>query len=191
MDLSGRLSTFPLADLLQWAFHDRCTGELVVRRSHREKRVFFKSGEILACFSDDPAEYYGRHLVLNEMLNKKQVVFALTYCQRRGTRLGVALQELGLLPPEEIQRTLRLQIEDSVCDLFLWRRGVFFFQEHELQEEQLLPEPISTLGLVLEGARWLDEYRRIRETIVLDDVLLLPGPNHGGERRTPMLRRIM
>ena len=118
------------------------------------------------------------------------MVFALTYCQRRGTRLGVALQELGLLPPDEIQRTLRRQIEDSVCDLFLWRRGVFFFQESEPPEEELLPEPINTLGLVLEGARWMDEYARLRELILHDDVLLRPGPNRDGKRSSPLQRRI-
>jgi len=64
MEFSGRLAAFPPAELLQWAHHERRTGALVFRRSRRQKRVFFEKGEVVACLSDDPADYYGQHLQL-------------------------------------------------------------------------------------------------------------------------------
>jgi hypothetical protein len=175
MEFSGRLSAFPLGDLLQWAKNDRCTGALVIRRSEREKRIYFHAGEVVGCLSNDSAEYYGQHLVLSGHLSDDQLFHALSHCSTRGVRLGMALRELGLLSPEVIQQTLREQIEDVVCDLFLWQRGIFYFQSEMPQEEEILPEPINVVGLVMEGSRWLDEVTRIRRVLVHDNVVLRRG----------------
>src|SRR4051794_12734525 len=175
MEFSGRLTAFPMGDLLQWAQNERCTGALVIRRSEREKRIYFHAGEVVGCLSNDAAEYYGQHLVLNGHLTDDQLFQALSHCSTRSVRLGVALRELGLLSAEVIQQTLRRQIEDVVCDLFLWQRGIFYFQSEMPQEEEILPEPINGLGLVMEGSRWLDEVTRIRRVLVHDDVVLRQG----------------
>jgi hypothetical protein len=191
MEFSGRLSAFPPSDLLQWALNDRRTGALVVRRSEREKRIYFHSGEVIACISNDPAEFYGQHLVLNGHLKADQLFEALTFCTTNGLRLGTALLELGLLTPEVVQQTLRAQIEDVICDLFLWERGVFYFQAEMPLEEEILPEPIHAIGLIMEGTRWLDDYRRIRKLFVHDNMVLRRGARWpGGADLAPVERRI-
>ena len=190
MEFSGRLTSFPPADLMQWALNDRRTGALVVRRSEREKRIYFHAGEVIACLSNDPAEYYGQHLLVNGYLKQDQLFQALTFCTTKGLRLGSALTELGLLSPEVVQQTLRAQIEDSICDLFLWERGVFYFQAEMPQEEEILPEPIHSMGLVMEGTRWLDEYRRIRTVFIHDNLILKRGAKWPGKELPPLEKRI-
>ena len=190
MEFSGRLAAFPVSDILQWAANDRRSGALVVRRARREKRIYFRDGEVVACMSDDPAEYYGRHLLLQGHLDESRLVKALTYCQKQGKRLGQGLRELGLLSPALIQETLRTQIEDTVCDLFLWRDGVFFFQAEVPPLEEILPEPIHTVGLVMEGMRWIDEHQRIRTIFIHDNVVLKRGVRWPGERLSPLQKRI-
>jgi hypothetical protein len=190
MEFSGRLSAFPPSDLLQWALNDRRTGALVMRRSDREKRVYFHAGEVITCLSNDPAEYYGQHLLLNGHLQQNQLFQALTYCTTQGVRLGTALRELGLMSPERIQQTLRAQIEDSICDLFLWERGVFYFQADLPAEEEILPEPIHAMGLIMEGTRWLDEYRRIRKLFIHDNMVVRRGATWPGTDLSPVERRL-
>jgi hypothetical protein len=190
MEFSGRLSAFPPSDLLQWALNERRTGALVLRRSEREKRVYFHGGEVISCFSNDPAEYYGQHLLLNGHLQQDQLFQALTYCTTQGVRLGTALRELGLMTPERVQQTLRAQIEDTICDLFLWERGVFYFQAEMPVEEEILPEPIHSMGLIMEGTRWLDEYRRIRKLFIHDNMVLRRGASWPGAGLSPVERRI-
>lgn len=192
MEFSGRLTAFPLGDLLQWAKNDRCTGALVIRRNEREKRIYLHAGEVVGCLSNDPAEYYGQHLVLHGHLSDDQLFQALSHCATHGTRLGVALRELGMLPPEVIQQTLREQIEDVICDLFLWQRGIFYFQSEMPQEEEILPEPINVMGLMMEGTRWMDEVARMRRVLVHDGVVLRRGDRWpGGEALPPVQRRIV
>ena len=175
MEFSGRLAAFPMADLLQWARNEGCTGALVIRRSQREKRIYFNSGDVVGCMSNDPAEFYGQYLLLHGHVDDSQLFLALSSCAARGVRLGVALQDLGMLPPQVIQQTLRSQIEGQLCALFLWQRGVLYFLAELPPEEEILPEPINVLGLVMEGGRWLDELSRIRRVLVHDNVVLRRG----------------
>jgi hypothetical protein len=190
MDFSGRLAAFPMGDLLQWAKNERRTGALVVRRSEREKRVYFHQGDIVGCVSDDPAEFYGQYLLVNGHLDESQLYKALTHCTTQNVRLGAALRALDLLAPDVIQRTLRGQIEEAICDMFLWPRGLFYFRAEMLQDEELLPEPIDTLALALEGSRWVDEMARIRRILVHDEVVLKRGEKWPGDDLPPLSRRL-
>jgi Domain of unknown function (DUF4388) len=192
MDFSGRLAAFPVSDLLQWAHSERCTGALVIRRSQREKRIFFHAGEVVGCLSDDPAEYYGQYLVLHGHLKEDQLFEAISLSTSKGIRLGAAILELGLLDPGVVQRTLRAQIEDALCDLFLWERGIFYFQAEMPQEDDILPEPINVMGLMMEGTRWKDEVYRIRRVLVHDGMVLRRGERFpGGDGLSPVQRRIV
>lgn len=179
-----------MCDLLQWAKNERRTGALVIRRSAREKRVYLDRGDVVGCLSDDPAEYYGQHLLIYGHLTDKQLFQALTHCTQKKVRLGAALRVLGFLPDDVIQRTLREHIEDVIWDLFLWPRGVFYFQEEMLPEEDLLPEPIDTMGLILEGTRWTDELERIRRLLIHDGVVLRRGAQWPGVDLPPLDRRV-
>lgn len=189
-EFSGRLSAFPPSDILQWAHNDKRTGALVVRRSGHSKRIYFRDGAVVACLSDDPAEHYGQLLVLHGYLDHAGLMRALGECQRSNLRLGVVLRELGILAPEEIQRTLRQQMEDAICDIFLWRGGVFYFEEDEPPREEILPSPIDPLRLALEGARWIDDYARFRRLFIHDNIVLGRGGSWPGEGLSPLAERV-
>jgi hypothetical protein len=94
------------------------------------------------------------------------------------------------MAPEKVQQTLRAQIEDTICDLFLWERGVFYFQAEMPAEEEILPEPIHAIGLIMEGTRWLDEYRRIRKLFIHDNMVVRRGASWPGRDLSPVERRI-
>ncbi len=190
MEFSGRLAAFPIADLLSWAHNDRRSGSLVVRRSGSEKRVFLREGEVVACLSSDPAEFYGQYLLAQGYIDEAGLVRALQHCQRRGTLLGSALEQLGLLPRARVLETLRVHVEDQVCELFLWKSGIFYFTNEHLPDAQVLPEPIRSEALALEGSRRADEHGRIRQLFVHDNIVLsrtAKVPN----ATTPLERRVL
>jgi len=190
MEFSGRLAAFPMSDLLQWAKNEGRTGALVIRRSAREKRIYFDRGDVIGCLTADPAEYYGQHLLIRGHLTENQLFQALTHCTQRKVRLGKALRELELLPDEVIQRTLREHIEEAIWDIFLWPRGLFYFQAEMLPEEELLPAPMDTMGLILEGMRWVDELARMRRVLIHDGVVIRRGERWPGDGLSPLDRRV-
>ncbi len=185
MEFSGRLASFPIAELLTWAANDRRTGSLVLRRTSREKRIYFENGEIVACLTDSTTEFYGQHLLLEGHLDPDVLTRCLVQCQEEGKRLGVVLVEEGFLARQIIERTLAEQIEDLICDVFLWDRGIFFFQSDQPPAEDILAQPINTLGLVLEGTRWVDELIRAREIFTHDNLFLRRVPKEEPEDLSP------
>ena len=175
MEFSGRLGAVSMSELLQWPQNERRSGSLVVRTARREKRVLFERGLVVGCVSGDPAEYFGQHLLLNGFLERERLLEALSLCRRSGARLGTALVDLGFLAPESASWALAKHVEERVCDLFLWRHGVFYFLQEMPEVGDRLTEPLDPLALALEGTRWSDEHDRIRELLVHDGVVVRPG----------------
>jgi hypothetical protein len=190
MEFSGRLASFPIGDILQWAQNDRRSGALVVRRSGAEKRVYLLDGDIVACYSDDAAEYFGQYLLTRGLLAEADLIRALTHCQKRGGRLGRVLVELGLLGTDEMRAALREHVEDLVCELFLWKTGIFYFTTESVPADQTLPAPLPAAALALEGSRRADEYLRIRRLFVHDHVALVAG-KRAAESPSPLAARIL
>lgn len=190
MEFSGRLASFPIGDILQWAHNDQRAGALVVRRSGSEKRIFLRNGDVVACFSDDPAEFFGQHLLVNGLLDEKDLIRALKHCQKTGQKLGDALQTMGILPTEKVQEALRHHVENQVCDIFLWRSGIFYFAAESLASELELSQPLSGVALAMEGSRWIDEAQRVRRVFVHDNVVLQRGRKAPQGLLTPLERRI-
>jgi hypothetical protein len=191
VEFTGRLDVFPTAALLQWAGTERRTGALVVRSEGREKQLLFQVGRLVGCLSSDPREHFGQYLLLHGHLEPPALVEALGHCRQHGRRLGASLAELGMLPEATIRRTLREAIEASVCDLFLWKHGLFYFVERTLPVEQLTSEPIEMMHLVLEGTRWIDEQARLRAILVSDQVVLSRGAAFATEDLAPVARQIV
>jgi hypothetical protein len=191
MEFSGRLVSFPIAELLQWAHTDRRTGALVVRRTSREKRIYFDQGRIAACLTDQPSEYYGQFLLLNGYIDEVTLVASIDQCRGGKIRLGKVLEEQGILSRKEVERTLRQHMEDLILDIFLWRHGVFFFSAEKPPAEEILAEPVDTLGMALEGARWSDELTRIRTVFEHDQVVLDLVPGHVPQVLGARQRRIV
>ena len=190
MEFSGRLASFPIAELLTWAANDRRTGSLVLRRTSREKRIYFEQGEIVACLTDSTTEFYGQHLLLEGHISADNLTRCLVQCQEEGKRLGAVLVERGILGLDVVERTLADQIEDLIRDVFLWNRGIFFFQADQPPAEDILAQPINTLALVLEGTRWVDELSRIREVFTHDNLYLRRAAKEPPEDLSPRARTI-
>src|ERR1700753_2145226 len=57
-------------------------------------------------------------------------------------------------------------------------------------EEEILSEPIHAIGLIMEGTRWLDEYRRIRKLFVHDNMVVRRGASWPGEDLSSVERRV-
>ena len=190
MEFSGRLAAFPIADLLSWAHNDRRSGSLVVRRSGSEKRVYLRDGDVVACLSSDPSEFFGQFLLAQGCVDEAGLLAALKLCQKDGVLLGAAVARLGLMKAAQVEDSLRTHVEDQVCELFLWKSGIFYFTNETLPDGQVLPEPLRAAGLALEGSRRADEHARIRRLFVHDNIVLKRGEKRAAQGG-PVERRIL
>jgi hypothetical protein len=165
MGLTGNLRTMDLPEILQWVSLGHKTGTLHLERGSIEKRISFREGGIYTSWSNDPRESLGQYLIRHHRLSEEQLFRAMLRQEERAQPLGTVLLDEGLLEEEDLRGLLEQKAQETVYDVFLWPEGRFEFVDGELPEAGLVFLDLDVTHVVLEGARRMDEWRRIRKVI--------------------------
>ena len=99
----------------------------------------------------------------------------------REHKLGEILVSIGFLPREELERYIRVQIEEAVYYLFTWTSGTFNFEAGVRPEREDFLVRINPEYLLLEGARRVDEWSLIEKKIPSFDLIFAVDGTHIGE----------
>jgi hypothetical protein len=165
MPITGNLETMNLAELLQWLANNRQTGTLIISNGAVEKRIYLQKGSILSSSSSDPKRLLGHFLVSKGVISEEMLAQAMAVQEQQGGLLGEILVEGGAIEQETLDRMLRLNAEENICDLFAWEQGSFEFLDGELPDHDLVPMSANITGLIMEGMRRIDHARAMKEVI--------------------------
>jgi hypothetical protein len=165
MSLTGNLRTMPLTDILQWASTGQKSGTLHLERRVVEKRIVFFEGLITTSWSNDPRESLAQFLMRDRLVTEEQLFRAMLQQEETGAPLGSILIGEHRISEDQLKHALRVKIEETIYDLFLWPEGRFEFREGEGVEEALVQTELPVTQVVLEGIRRTDEWLRIREVL--------------------------
>ncbi|BDU69757.1 hypothetical protein GETHOR_18580 [Geothrix oryzae] len=174
MALSGDLATMGLEDIFQWLAVGKKTGVLELRGSLHTKRVAFHEGRITSIWSSDPREYLGQYLLAFNRITEEQLRDALATQEDEQQLLGRILINRQLVTEAEIRRIVQLKVEESIYDTFLWNVGSFEFHDGAASHQKSMLLSLDVTGIVLEGARRMDDWKRIRKVIKGGDAVLAP-----------------
>ena len=193
MGITGNLETMQLAELLQWLSQSKKTGTLVIDNTAVKKRIFFRDGRIISSASTDPREYLGQFLVSRNYITNEELTGAIQMQEKTGMLLGKILVSIGAIQEEELHRMLQLKAEEAIFDIFAWPAGSFEFLDGELPKLEMIPISLDVTGLVMEGARRVDEWRRIRGVIPSLDAIPVTVVDDaaGDESLPPAERRVL
>ncbi len=173
MSLSGNLKTVSFPDILQLLATGKKTGLLEIRTATRQKEVAFKEGNIIHASSVNSSEDLLGQMLLNRgKLSKKDLEKAITLHKQTGRQLGTTLIDMGVFDKSEIAECLKQQIEEIVYNLFSWRDGDFLFHEGAAPKNAPFLVELSTMSVIMEGTRRIDEWIEIQKVLPPDDVLL-------------------
>ncbi len=165
MGLSGTLRTMELPEILQWIERGQLTGTLEIESGSVRKQIVFKGGRFYSSASNDPREHLGQLLVRERLVTEEQLFSALLRQEEEGSPLGAILVEEGVLGEGDLRRALAAKVVESVYDLFLWEDGRFEFRDGEVPGRMAVHLDADVTGVIFEGARRADEWRRIRKVI--------------------------
>lgn len=174
MALSGDLATMGLEDIFQWLAVGKKTGVLELRGPLHTKRVAFHEGRITSIWSSDPREYLGQYLLAFNRITEEQLREALATQEDEQQLLGRILINRQLVTEAEIRRIVQLKVEESIYDTFLWNVGNFEFHDGAPSHQKSMLLSLDVTGIVLEGARRLDDWKRIRKIVKGGDAVLSP-----------------
>ena len=165
MSITGNLETMNLAELLQWLANNRQTGTLNISNGSIEKRIYLREGTILSSSSSDPRRLLGHFLVSKGVITEEILAQAMTVQEQHGGLLGEILVESGAVGQVTLDRMLRLNAEENICDLFAWQEGSFEFLDGELPDHELVSLSSNITGLIMEGMRRIDHTAAMKEVI--------------------------
>ena len=165
MSITGNLETMNLAELLQWLANNRQTGTLNISNGTIEKRIYLREGTILSSSSTDPRRLLGHFLVSKGVITEGVLAQAMTVQEQQGKLLGEILIEGGAVDEPTLERMLRLNAEENICDLFAWEEGSFEFHDGELPDHELVSLSVNITGLIMEGMRRIDHTEAMKELI--------------------------
>ncbi len=171
MGVSGNLKTMLPGDLLQWLSLGQKTGTLVLSKPPVEKKVFFRNGRVISSASNDPREYLGQFLMSHGYITEPELKKAMEVQLQSGILLGKILVMIEVIAENDLVRLMRLKAEEEIYDIFLWQEGEFIFLDEELPKMDMIPLQVDVTGIIMEGTRRVDEWRRIRELIPNDSFI--------------------
>jgi Domain of unknown function (DUF4388) len=191
MSIAGNLKTMDLAELLQWLSQSRKTGTLVINNGKVEKRLFLKEGRIISSASSDPKEYLGRFLVSHSLIDEKQLTAAIKQQPSKKMLLGEILVTEGAMDEETLNRVLKIKAEEGIYDIFTWQNGEFRFLQGELPDHKFIPLSLDLTAILMEGARRVDEWVRMREVIPDLHAIPVSVTDLSGQDLPPAAQRIL
>lgn len=173
MSLSGNLKTVAFPDILQLLATGKKTGILECKTSARQKEVAFKDGNIIFASSVNSSEdLLGNMLLKRGKISKTDLERAISLHKQTGRQLGTTLIDMNLFDKEEIAACLKMQIEEIVYNLFSWKEGAFAFHENATPKNAPFLIELSTMNVLMEGTRRIDEWIEIQKVLPPDDALL-------------------
>jgi predicted transcriptional regulator len=176
MGLKGDLATMGLEDIFQWLAVGKKTGVLELKGLLHTKRTFFHDGKISSVWSSDPREYLGQYLLAYNRITEEQLREALACQEDENQLLGRILINRQLITEAEIQRIVQLKVEESIYDCFLWEVGSFEFHDGMTPPQKSMLLSLDVTGIVMEGARRVDEWTRIRKVVKGGDAVVAAIP---------------
>ncbi|UCF81012.1 MAG: DUF4388 domain-containing protein [Acidobacteriota bacterium] len=169
--LQGNLQSLVLPDVLGFISAIKKTGELVFRRGSVTKTIYWENGEITFAASSDAEDALGSFLVRNGMISQTDNLRSVSQVTAE-RRQGKILVQMGLLKPRELWWAVKNQVLEIVYSIFTWEDGEFEFIETDEVRGERISLDASTMNIVLEGVRRMDEWAHIRKRLPSKSVLL-------------------
>jgi hypothetical protein len=174
MALVGNLRDFGLSEFLYLVDRGSKTGRLTLQKPGDRAELYFQTGKLVYATHFGQDERLGDMLVRMGRLSQEQVNFALRiqHTQEPNKPMGVILASRNIISMEEINKCVRIQIEEITYGLFGWHEGDFKFEQDVQPPSESLTIPLSIENIIMEGTRRIDEWARINDRIPNLDVVV-------------------
>ncbi len=170
MALEGNLKDFSLTDMFRLVASGRKSGILYLERADANGKVCFDNGRVFFASSNWNRESLGRRLVKSGAVSEKQLRQALGLQkiqkkEKAGRRLGQILVDEGYLDSKILENFIQDQVNDTLFDLFRWEEGNLRFEADETCDDEDIGVSVSVENIIMESARRLEIWNKIREKI--------------------------
>jgi hypothetical protein len=170
LKMAGEIRTpGAICDVIALAAQSQWTGEIVVVDESSSRSIYLDAGTVVGASTNVASERLGETLYRFGVVTREQLDKILASTNQSGKRLGEAAIELEFVSPEELFPMMARQVEEVFYAALRVAEGAFYVFDR--YDETQLPRRhnMTAGGLLMEGARRMDEMRFFRERIPKDD----------------------
>ena len=181
LKLAGEIrSPGALCDVVALATQSAWVGELVVLSDAGTRTFTFERGNVISAHTSIPEERIGETLYRFGVITREQLDEIVSVSTATGKRVGEAAIELGFVSPEELYPMMARQVEEVFYAALQVASGAFYFFDKIDEKNIFRRHNLNAGGLLMEGARHMDEMKFFREKVPNDDYI--PVPNVTGKK---------
>jgi hypothetical protein len=172
-----------ICDVVAVAAQSAWTGEIVVIDVDGQQRsIYLDSGSVVGASTNVPTERLGETLYQFGVITRAQLDAIIASSNTSGKRIGEAAIDLEYVSAEELFPMMARQVEEVFYAALRVGEGAYYVFDRF--DEALLPRRhnMNAAGLLMEGARRMDEMRYFRERIPNDEFIPVPK---AGDRKPP------
>ncbi|HEX9582657.1 MAG TPA: DUF4388 domain-containing protein [Gemmatimonadales bacterium] len=170
--IQGKLEEASLPDVLQLLALGKKSGCLSLTDQSLQGHIYLDAGRITYAAVANRRDRLGDMLVRGGRITREQLAQAVErQSSDQAKNLGQILVESGQIERAELERFSHVQIEEAVYFLFTWRKGTFTFESSVQPPTPDFLVSINPEGLLLEGARRVDEWSLIEKKIPSFDMI--------------------
>lgn len=153
LSIEGSISEAGLPRILHNFYSLRATGLLHLENSNIKKVVYIRNGYPIFVRSNLVREFLGQMLLRTGHLSEETLETSLEVAKKNGQRHGMALVEMGLITPHQLNEILRNQILEKLLDTFSWQDGKYRFMQAREFKPGITSIDLSPANLILQGLR--------------------------------------
>ncbi len=177
IQFKGDVATVGISDILMFLNAAKKTGVLFLELEKCKKVFFMVNGEIYIALSTKPEEHLLEMFKKRKKISKMLVDKILKHAEEENKDINTIILESREISTDILMQVIRYQLEESIYDLFMEKKGSFSFIDEEPPANTDIFIPISLTNLVMEGARRIDEWSRIRQEIDSMDIVFEKSGN--------------
>jgi Flp pilus assembly protein TadD len=191
MAIKGSLSEATLPDVIQLLSYSLKSGCLSVTDGKNFGNIFIRDGKIIYATLLNRKDRLGDILLRKQLIDEAALRSALEDQRMKNKRLGEILVETGTISKEALDGELTAQIMETVFTMLTWESGYFNFEADLMPSEEEFTVQLAPQQLLLEGARRIDEWKKIENKIPPFETALAPRGDGGNIPLTAEEQKIM
>ncbi|MCF8110549.1 MAG: DUF4388 domain-containing protein [Desulfobacteraceae bacterium] len=172
MSIRGNLETFDLSALLQVLAWEQKTGKLLIRSKTNLVQIFFQDGDIVFATESRKNNRLGQLLFNNGLISRQALDECLATSRKKNQFIGKTLVEGGYISVKQLNEFLLKQAENTIYNVFLWQEGEFEYNDAELNIKSMAGKRFSTMNILLEASRRVDELEVLKKRMPDDQAVL-------------------
>jgi len=153
LSVEGNLSETGFQRILHNLYSLRATGLLHLENNEIKKVVYIRNGYPIFVRSNMVREFLGQILLRTGHLSQEELNKSLEVAKENNQRHGMALIEMGLITPQQLNDILRNQVLDKLLDIFSWKYGGYRFVQAREFKANVTSIDLSPANLILQGLR--------------------------------------